>query len=103
MFAGLHPLTSVLLPNLLLYSITAPSQHLLVCAAALVLLLLEVIPLAAHLIVLLEFGITLGVNKANVDEGTLQSVEHNRKNALALLLGLHSHQQQVNTLRTFEE
>ena len=59
------------------------------------LLLLELTPLTLDLMVCLKFGIALDINNTKLHEIIQHLVEDERKDALALILRLHRHQQMI--------
>lgn len=71
-------------------------EGLAVGAAALVLARLEVAPLRLHLLVQLQLGVALGKLVSVLDEAGNEVGEKQRVHALALILGLHCHEQQID-------
>ena len=63
------------------------------------LLRLEVLPLALHLVVHLQFGIAFGIFEAKLLINGNQVGKEQCVHALALIIGPHGHKQQIEYLR----
>ena len=58
---------------------------------------LKIGPQVLHVLVVLKFGITLDINNSHLNVMTYQFIEHQCECTLALILGLHSRKQEVES------